>query len=309
MRLEQRQRIQVIFSEMDTDNDGIISQAEFSRAETQTMQALTSILEIEGNVTSSEEIKLLFEDLAAGDSELTLTKLLSAGSLSTTATTTSTTSESSYVQDDPLAPEPASEGTLMGMGLPVAIAAIAGVTVVSIAFIAGGWWAARALLMAPRLEEAAALTKAVASNPYPPEGFTQHINVGGAESVAGRAMGDFTISLDTPPTRDHNGLPIYRNTTGEYLYYWAEQLRWVIGPDPHVGTGGIFSSPNTGTCPTSADCWHVETELGTNASHTLKVEHMNPEHAELHDEHIADGTDVTLQPGPAHTLQRSQFSL
>ena len=51
---------------------------------------------------------------------------------------------------------------------------------------------------------------------------------------------------------------MYRNENNQFLYFWAENLAWLIGPDYESPIAGVHSSSNEDArCPNEATGWYA----------------------------------------------------
>ena len=61
---------------------------------------------------------------------------------------------------------------------------------------------------------------------------------------------------EVQPTLTFGGKALYKNSNGEYLYYWPEHTEWRIGPDYKKAAAGVSSTSNTDTtCPQDSSGW------------------------------------------------------
>ena len=49
---------------------------------------------------------------------------------------------------------------------------------------------------------------------------------------------------------ESEGLPVYQNTDGQYLYFWGSLTDWLIGSDYTTSQSGVSSTSNQKVCPT-----------------------------------------------------------
>ena len=83
------------------------------------------------------------------------------------------------------------------------------------------------------------------------------ITVAGAEAVQPASMGVFTVSSITP-TSDHGSRPIYEDTNGMHLYYWAASGNWNIDNNGgHTNHRAWVYASSTASCPTEATGWYA----------------------------------------------------
>ena len=58
------------------------------------------------------------------------------------------------------------------------------------------------------------------------------------------------------PALTAGGKPVYKNSEGQYVYYWPAHLDWRIGSDVTDATAGVRSTSNTDTlCPQDSSGW------------------------------------------------------
>jgi hypothetical protein len=82
------------------------------------------------------------------------------------------------------------------------------------------------------------------------------VTVDGAQDVTSSSMGAFTQV-------DHSkfGLPVYKNTHNQFLFYWEDFGRWIVGTDYHSPqTTGLLQSEqqSLAECPQTTDgSWYV----------------------------------------------------
>jgi len=81
------------------------------------------------------------------------------------------------------------------------------------------------------------------------------VQVSGAESVQSEFMGRFTQTSITSSNQNEY-LPIYENSHGKHLYYWAPTARWLIDNNgEHYNNNGYMYSTSIAQCPTQATDW------------------------------------------------------
>lgn len=98
---------------------------------------------------------------------------------------------------------------------------------------------------------------------------TQNVQVsedtGGSGGQANR-MGMFQLQ----PTLTSNGKSVYKNSNGQYLYYWPAFLDWRIGADYTKTNAGVTSTSNTDTrCPQDSSGWRMYVDGGWKAGVTV----------------------------------------
>ena len=81
---------------------------------------------------------------------------------------------------------------------------------------------------------------------------TQNVVVSGTAGQQSTRMGMFEVQ----PTLTSGGKAVYKNSNGEYLYYWPEYSYWRIGSDYKKADAGVTSNSKTDTtCPQDSSSW------------------------------------------------------
>ena len=92
--------------------------------------------------------------------------------------------------------------------------------------------------------------------PFPPKQSCKcdAVRVSGAEDGQPSLMGVFDrFTLQTP-----DGRSVYRNSNGQYLYYWPEHNDWKIGDDYKSSVASVQStSDSQALCPEDASDWYA----------------------------------------------------
>jgi hypothetical protein len=62
---------------------------------------------------------------------------------------------------------------------------------------------------------------------------------------------------EVQPTLASGSKAVYKNSNGQYLYYWPEYTDWRIGADYKKAEAWMESTSNTNTtCPQDSSGWH-----------------------------------------------------
>ena len=81
---------------------------------------------------------------------------------------------------------------------------------------------------------------------------TQNVVVSGTAGQQSTRMGLFEVQ----PTLTSGGKAVYKNSNGQYLYYWPEYMDWRIGSDHKKDIAGVISNRKIDTtCPQYSGGW------------------------------------------------------
>ena len=81
---------------------------------------------------------------------------------------------------------------------------------------------------------------------------TQTVVVAGTAGKQATRMGVFQMQ----PALTAGGKPVYKNSNGQFLYYWPAYVNWRIGSDVTTDVAGIRSTSSTDTlCPQDSSGW------------------------------------------------------
>ena len=62
--------------------------------------------------------------------------------------------------------------------------------------------------------------------------------------------------FEMQPALYAGGKPVYKNSNGEFLYYWPAAVDWLIGLDVTKDDAGVMSTSKTDTlCPQDSSGW------------------------------------------------------
>ena len=81
---------------------------------------------------------------------------------------------------------------------------------------------------------------------------SQTVVVSGSAGAQTTRMGMFEMQ----PALTAGGKPVYKNSEGQYLYYWPAYLDWLISGDFTKDSAGVTSTSDTDTfCPYDSSGW------------------------------------------------------
>ena len=78
-----------------------------------------------------------------------------------------------------------------------------------------------------------------------------YVAISGAEAVQASRMGTFVKTANTS-----NNRPVYQNSNGEFLYYWAASTSWQIGPNYTSSPSWVYATGAV-DCPSDVTQWSV----------------------------------------------------
>ena len=100
------------------------------------------------------------------------------------------------------------------------------------------------------------------------------VMVSGAESSQSALMGQYTILRGI----ERANRPVYKNSNGEYIYYYAAHKTWNMGADYDASAAGV-STYEDSNCPVNVAKWDVSDVDGWSSSYTVTVRCT---HAHMH---------------------------
>ena len=94
--------------------------------------------------------------------------------------------------------------------------------------------------------------------------------ISGAEAVQASRMGTFVKTANTS-----NNRPVYQNSNGEFLYYWAASSQWQIHSD-YTSTLSWVYATGAVDCPSDVTQWSVWSGSTWSSSYGVTSECIAP---------------------------------